>query len=114
MSKNAPSGKRVADAKRSLEAAELVGEAAFWAHELALGESRGPGDFVDAMHRVAEKFEIAYSTLWNLRYRTPPSIGVADYLAIFRAYAADRGGAEARTKLGVVLLSAADEIRKAP
>lgn len=113
MSKNAPPPKRVADAKRALEAAELVSEAAFWAHELARSESRGPGDFLDAMHRVADKFEIAYATLWNLRYRTPPSIGVESYIAIFRAYAATAQNAEAKTKVGAALLSIAGEIGKA-
>jgi hypothetical protein len=36
-----------------------------------------------------------------------------DYVAILSAYAAERGDAEARTKIGAALLSAA-EIRKAP
>ena len=105
---------RVARARLALEAAEFVEEAAAWAHRLVMDEAEGPGDFVDAMHRVAAKFEIAYATLWNLRYRPPPSIGFEAYFAIFRAYAAGRSDAEAKTKFGAALLSAADEIRKPP
>ena len=56
---------RVARARLALEAAEFVEEAAAWAHRLVMDEAEGPGDFVDAMHRVAAKFEIAYATLWN-------------------------------------------------
>ncbi len=111
MSRNAPPGKRVADAKRALEAAEFVAEATTWAHRLILDEMQDTGEFCEAMRQVADKFEIAYGTLWNLRYRPPPSIGVESYLAIFRAYAENRTAPEAKTKVGAALLSVADEMK---
>ena len=113
MTKNPPAGERVAYAKRALEAAEFVGEAAAWAHRLTLDECQKAGEYLDAMRRVAEIFSIPYGTLWALKYRPTKSIGVEDYFAIMSAYAAGRSGAEARTKIGAALLSVA-EIRNAP
>jgi hypothetical protein len=40
MTKNSPAGERIAYAKRALEAAEFVDEAADWAHRLILDECR--------------------------------------------------------------------------
>jgi hypothetical protein len=108
-----PPGERIAYAKRALEAAEFIEEAANWAHQLVMAETEGPGDYLNAMRRVANRFSVPYGMLWDLRYRKPKSIGVEDYFAILSAYAAERSDAEARTKVGSALMSVADEIRKA-
>jgi hypothetical protein len=113
MTKNTPAGERIAYAKRALEAAEFVDEAAAWARRLILDECQKAGEYLAAMQRVAEIFSIRYGTLWTLKYRPPKSIGAEDYFAIMSAYAAGRSGAEARTKIGAALLSVA-EIRNAP
>ena len=54
MTKNPPAGERVAYAKRALEAAEFVDEAAAWAHRLILDQCQRAGEYMDAMRRVAE------------------------------------------------------------
>ena len=113
MTKNPPAGERIAYAKRALEAAEFVDEAAAWAHRLTLDECQRAGEYMDAMRRVAEIFSIPYGTLWALKYRPPKSISVEDYVAILSAYAVKRSDAEARTRIGAALLSVA-EIRNAP
>jgi hypothetical protein len=107
-----PPGERIAYAKRALEAAEFVEEAAVWAHRLVMDECAEPGDYVAAMRRASGKHSIPHGTLWSLRYRKPASIAAEDYFAVFHAYAAQGTGAEAKTKIGAVLLSVADEIRK--
>jgi hypothetical protein len=112
--KGPPAGERIAYAKRALQAAEFVEEAATWAHQLIMDECQKAGEYVAAMRRVAENFSIPYGTLWALKYRPPRSIGVEDYFAILSAYAAERSDVEARTKIGAALLSVAGEIRKAP
>jgi hypothetical protein len=111
---SAPSpSERIAYAKRALEAAEFVEEAAYWAHRLVMDECAKPGDYVAAMRRASEKHSIPHGTLWTLRYRPPRSIGVEDYFAILSSYAAKRSNAEAKTKIGATLLNVAHEISKA-
>jgi hypothetical protein len=51
MGKNSAAGERIAYAKRALEAAEFVDEAASWAHRLILGECHKAGEYLDAMRR---------------------------------------------------------------
>jgi hypothetical protein len=104
---------RVARARLALEAAEFVEEAASWAHRLIMAECAKPGDYVAAMRRASEKHSIPHGTLWSLRYRKPASISAEDYFAVFQAYVAQGNEAEAKTKIGAVLLSVAGEIRKA-
>jgi hypothetical protein len=105
---------RVARARLALEAAEFVEEAAAWAHRLVMDECAKPGDYVAAMRRASEKHSIPHGTLWGLRYRKPASIAAEDYFAVFQAYVAQGNAAEAKTKIGAVLLSTAHEITKAP
>jgi hypothetical protein len=92
MTKNSAAGERIAYAKRALEAAEFVDEAAAWAHRLILDECQKAGEYLEAMRRVSEIFSIPYGTLWSLKYRPPKSIGVEDYFAILSI----RGGTKRR------------------
>jgi hypothetical protein len=107
-----PQGERLAYTKLALDAVLYVNEAADWAHELVMAECTKPGDYLNAMRRVATRFSLPYGMLWDLHYRKPKSIGVEDYFGLFRVYTENRNPAEAKTKIGTVLLSVADEIRK--
>lgn len=99
-------------------AADYVGEATEWANALVRSESRGPGDFLPAMARVAaNRVGIAYETLFKLRYRKPKTLSVEHWAALLEAFSADEqarkyfeGRPIARTQLGRVLLSAADRL----
>jgi hypothetical protein len=62
MTKNSPAGERIAYAKRALEAAEFVDEAAAGAHWLISDECQKAGEYLDAMRRVAETSSIPYGT----------------------------------------------------
>lgn len=104
----------------SRKAHEYVDECAYWAHELAQSESRGPGDYANAMERIERKCSVAKGTLWKLRYRRPKTIGVEVYNAIQGAYLenrekyeAERADFEPRTKIGALLLGAVDGLHRA-
>ena len=53
MSKNSAAGERIAYAKRALEAAEFVDEAAAWAHQLTLDECQRAGEHLAAFDAIA-------------------------------------------------------------
>jgi len=83
--------KFLSERKMPRKAYEYVDHAAKLAEELAHVESRGPGDYLNAMRRMARRVSISYATLWNLRYRKPKSISVHDYISILEAYAEAQG-----------------------
>lgn len=100
---------------RVSDAASFVEEAAHWARTLVHAESRRPGDYGNAMRRVARKARVPFSALWALHYRLPKSVGVEIYVALGDAvneqrnrYREERQHVEARTALGRALLRAAD------
>ena len=113
--------KLLLERKMSRKAFEYVDEAANLAAELALRESRGPGDYLNAMRRMARKVSVSYATLWNLRYRKPKSISVHDYVNILEAYAdaqarkyeAARENFVAGSKMGKAMLALPDRIHRA-
>jgi len=112
--------KLLLERKMSRKAFEYVDEAANLAAELALRERRGPGDYLNAMRRMARKVSVSYATLWNLRYRKPKSISVHDYVNILEAYAdaqarkyeALREDFVAGSKMGETLLAIPDRIHR--
>ena len=63
-----------------------VERAAGWADCLARQESRCPGDYDNAMRRVAQRIGVGYSTLRGLRYRQPKRIFVDIYFSLSAAY----------------------------
>lgn len=58
-----------------------------WAESLIHHESRGPGDYNNAMHRVAERLKISFHTIWALRYRKPKRVSSKVYFALEKAFA---------------------------
>lgn len=56
-----------------------------WAEFLIKRETRGPGDYDNAMRRV---HKVPYSLLWSLIYRPPKDIGVRKFLQLRNAYLA--------------------------
>ena len=98
-----------------IAAHETVDDAKRMAMEMAKHEMSGPGDFLEAMRRVAERIGVPYGTFWNLRYRKPKEIATHEYLGIFAAYAKNRRQYEAErdevaepSKIGAFLLRIAD------
>jgi hypothetical protein len=55
-----PTDERLAYAKLALEAVLYVNEAADWAHQLIMAECQKPGDYRNAMRRVAKRFSLPY------------------------------------------------------
>ena len=107
--------------KTSPKAFEYVDEAADWAAALSQGESQGPGDYMNAMRRIALKIAVSFAMFWNLRYRKPKGIYVHDYVNLLLAYAdnqarkyeAAREDFIADTKIGKALLAIPDRIHRA-
>ena len=69
---------------------ELVADAADWARDLMLRETRGPGDLANAMRRVAARLGVPYGALWALRYRPPKGVLASIYFALRDACEAER------------------------
>lgn len=98
-----------------IAAHEFVDDAARMAKRLANAECEGPGDYLNAMRRVAGRIGVPYGTFWNLRYRKPKEIPAHEYLGIFAEYAknkhkyeAERNEAAGTSKIGSLLLRIAD------
>lgn len=99
------------------EASVFVEEAKGWARELVVSDSRMPGDYKNAMRRVARKAAVPFHLIWSLHYRPPKSIDVGQWAALGNFYAgqrqkfnAERAAVMPRTALGALLLGAADRL----
>lgn len=90
-----------------------------WVKLMVQRESRGAGDRINAMRRLANRYGLPYSTIWNLAYRPPRDLYVSIYEKIEAAYACEtrravtaleheRAFYEARTKVGESLVGLAD------
>ena len=87
MSKNSAAGERIAYAKRALEAAEFVDEAAAWAHQLTLDECQRAGEHLVAFDAIASTMPLGSEPLdreflrraaWEMAMRTMrPDMGAA-------------------------------------
>lgn len=96
----------------------FVAEAERWARHLVHKESRGPGDQLPAMRRVAARARIPFGFVWNLHYRLPKTLDVEKYAALGalyadeqqRRYEADRTETFATTAFGKALMRAADRL----
>ena len=64
----------------------FVGNARDWANELVRRESRGPGDYENAMRRLENRYGIPWQTFWRLRHRPPKDIFVSIYVRLQAAY----------------------------
>jgi len=75
---------------RKMNAAGYVDEATSWAKKTVRRESRGPGDYANAMRRIADRYGIPYAALWRLHYKRPKSVVTEIYFALQAAYEAER------------------------
>lgn len=109
-------GKNVLRSSKVLiQAHEFVDDAERMAMLMAKAECEGPGDFLNAMRRVAGRIGVPYGTIWNLRYRKPKEIATHEYLGILAEYARQKHKYEAEknevagpSKIGALLLRIAD------
>lgn len=66
-----------------------VDQAAEWANDMVLRETRGPGDLPNAMERLERRHDLPAKTLWSLRYRRPKDIFASLYFKLGQAYQAE-------------------------
>ena len=97
------------------DAGAYVDEASRWAKGLVRIESDGPGDYGNAMSRVAQNLRMSVTIFWNLHYRKPKAISTHIYCKLGRAvndkrhqWQEGRYDMEPTTALGRALLGAAD------
>lgn len=67
----------------------FVGNARDWANELVRRESKGPGDYENAMRRLEARYGIPWQTFWRLRHRPPKDIFISIYVRLQAAYMAE-------------------------
>jgi len=70
----------------SMSDAAYVEEATTWAKRLVHRASRGPGDYDNAMRRVAREIGVPYAKLWALHYRKPKGVFAGIYHRLKDAY----------------------------
>lgn len=91
-----------------------VDDATGWARDLTQTESRCPGDYGNAMRRLARQINIPFRVLWNLHYRRPKTIDAAVFVSLGAAYEQrklyreERDGYAPKTRLGRLLVRAID------
>ncbi|UOF79287.1 hypothetical protein [Caudoviricetes sp.] len=57
-----------------------------WVELMVSRETRKPGDTVNAMRRLSERYKIPYSLLFALKYRPPKDLWVSEYEKLEAAY----------------------------
>lgn len=67
----------------------FVSNATEWANELVRRESRGPGDYENAMRRLEKRYNIPWQILWRLRHGRIKDIYVSLYVRLQAAYQAE-------------------------
>ena len=70
-----------------MSGAAFVDEARSHLDSLLRAESRGPGDFLPAMRRLARRERVSYSALWALRYRPGKDIYASVFFKLRQAHA---------------------------
>lgn len=91
-----------------------VDDAVGWARDLTQAESRCPGDYGNAMQRLARQIGVPFRVLWNLHYRRPKTIDAANFVSLGaayeqrRLYREERDGYAPKTRLGRFLVGALD------
>ena len=81
MSDKKPDGKIMSDV--------FVSNAQGWANELVRRESRGPGDYENAMRRLESRYGIPWQTFWRLRHGRLKDVYVSIYVRLQAAYQAE-------------------------
>lgn len=88
-----------------------------WVESMVLRETRKPGDTVNAMRRLSERYKIPYSLLFGLKYRPPKDLWVSEFEKLEAAYHdsirravtaldQERKLTKARTKIGDRIIAA--------
>lgn len=96
-----------------------VDDASDIARALTWAEAKSPGDYGNAMQRVARAAKVPAGLLWRLHYRKPKVIDTADFVNLGKAYdqrglfRQERGRIAPRTALGRFLVGAADALDRA-
>jgi hypothetical protein len=67
----------------------FVTNAQEWANELVRRESRGPGDYENAMRRLESRYGIPWQILWRLRHGRIKDVYVSIYVRLQAAYQAE-------------------------
>lgn len=67
----------------------FVSNAQDWANELVRRESRGPGDYENAMRRLESRYGIPWQMFWRLRHGRLKDIYVSIYVRLQAAYQAE-------------------------
>lgn len=71
---------------REMSNAALVDEMAKWSDAVIREEVRGPGDYINAMRRVSKRSGVAYSILFDLKYRKPKKPDPISFARLYEAY----------------------------
>lgn len=68
--------------------AAIVEQSREWAKALVHAEARGPGDYGNALARVARSLGVGRAKLWALLYRPPKDVPASVFVSLFAAYQA--------------------------
>lgn len=106
---------------KTMNADVFVSDAQERVKKMIRRESRGPGDTLNAMRRIADDMGLSYGEVWKLRYRPGKSIDAHIYAAVFDGYerqraqqaalfAAERSDASPESFAARLLVRAADAL----
>jgi hypothetical protein len=68
--------------EQRMSPAVFVAHAAERLETIVRREASGPGDYLEALRRLANRHGVPFGTYWGLRYRQPKSIDVSVYARI--------------------------------
>lgn len=68
---------------------KAVEEATKWIKAMIHRESRGPGDRINAMRRISNRYGVPYNLMWSCLYRPPKDLYVSMYEKLRNAYEAE-------------------------
>jgi hypothetical protein len=103
--------------KMSTTEALLVEQARVYLDYLCQEEAQGPGEYGEAMRRIAQKLRMPFGFLSELTYRAPKTISAGRFLTLAaahdeylqrRKYREERSAFQPGTALGRIVARAAD------
>lgn len=68
---------------------KAVEEATKWIKAMIHRESRGPGDRINAMRRISNRYGVPYNLMWSCLYRPPKDLYVSMHEKLLNAYEAE-------------------------
>lgn len=72
--------------KGNMSPIALTADARLKFRALVKDEAQGPGDWLNAVRRLAHHYGVPYAKLWAVLYKPPKDISASVYLAITEAY----------------------------